>query len=322
MNSFSFPGIVGLAPMAGITDFCFRKICFDWGADFAYTEMISAESIVRNIAVEHLLPSKVESNVAIQIFGSDPCKIADAAALVELKGSWININAACPVRKVVSKGAGGALLRDLKKLRQVVRCTKSAVKKPLTVKVRLGWDRDEVDRIIQICLEEGADGLEIHTRTVKQLYGGKAKRDLNLSRWKAPIALSGDVFTAQDFHTYVMRGASAVLVARGALRKPWIFREIKGFQSTELSQIGRAFLIHIFLKRAVKGDRSLYEMRQFVRGYTNGMRNAREFRERFMKIKDCDSMIKAVAEFYGLSANQFSHMVKAELPKDRAALEK
>jgi len=174
MNSFSFPGIVGLAPMAGITDFCFRKICFDWGADFAYTEMISAESIVRNIAVEHLLPSKVESNVAIQIFGSDPCKIADAAALVELKGSWININAACPVRKVVSKGAGGALLRDLKKLRQVVRCTKSAVKKPLTVKVRLGWDRDEVDRIIQICLEEGADGLEIHTRTVKQLYGGRA----------------------------------------------------------------------------------------------------------------------------------------------------
>lgn len=317
MNNFSFPGVVGLAPMAGITDFCFREICFDWGADFAYTEMISAESIIRNIAIEHLLPSKVERNVVVQIFGSDPYRIADAAALVESKGSWININAACPVRKVISKGSGGALLRDLKRLKQVVRCTKSTVKKPLTVKIRLGWDKNEVDRIVQICLEEGADGLEIHTRTVKQLYSGRAMRDLDFSKWKAPIALSGDVFTTQDFHAYMMRGASAVLVARGALRKPWIFREIKGFRSTELSQIGRAFLIHISLKQAVKGDRSLYEMRQFVRGYTNGMHGAREFRERFMKIKDFDSMIEAVAEFYGLSEDQVNRVVKAEFSRGR-----
>ncbi len=291
--------MVGLAPMAGITNRPFRIVCTLWGAQFSFTEMISAESVLRNFTiVEKMLP-KNESNVAVQIFGSDPEKVARAAKIVEPYASWININAACPVKKVMKKNSGGALLKDLHRLEKIIKSVKSSIEKPVTVKIRIGFDQNNLDQIIQSCIGAGADGIEVHGRTVVQQYGGKASWDLKLSQYSIPTVISGDIYETADIERAIeVSGASAVLIARGALRKPWIFAEIFQKRTPSVEEIRDMFLKHLKMQIEEEGESSIHKMRQYIAGYTHGMRGAREFREEFMRLNDWNDMKRCVQEFF------------------------
>lgn len=299
ITHFEYPGIVGLAPMAGVTNKPFRTVCTLWGAQFSFTEMISAESVLRNFTiVEKMLP-KNESHVAVQLFGSDPKTVARAAKVVEPYASWIDINAACPVKKVIKKNSGGALLKDLDRLEETIKSVKSFAEKPVTVKIRIGFDHNNLDQIIQSCIKAGADGIEVHGRTVVQQYGGKASWDLKLSQYGIPAAISGDIYETTDIKRAIeVSGASAVLIARGALRKPWIFAEIYKKRTPSVEEIRDMFLKHLKMQIEEEGESSIHKMRQYIAGYTHGMRGAREFREKFMRLNNSNDVKRFVQEFF------------------------
>ncbi len=296
---FEYPGKVGLSPMAGITNRAFRKICFLWGAEFSYTEMISAESALRNFKiVNKMLPDPSEKNVAVQLFGNHPKTMAEAAKIVEPFAAWININAACPVKKVLKRGSGGALLKDLERLRDIIFLIKDTVQKHVTVKVRIGFEKNEFEKIMKACIEAGASGVEVHGRTVIQGYTGRAAWDLKLSQYPIATAISGDIYEPEDFEKALMISeACAVLVARGALRKPWIFAQLKGIKPS-VEEIKEMFLLHLKMQTDLEGEKSAYKMRQFVAGYTYGMHGARILRERFMKTASVQEMHEMVHTFF------------------------
>ncbi|HBT38834.1 MAG: tRNA-dihydrouridine synthase [Pseudothermotoga sp.] len=288
--------------MAGISDRCFRIICRLWGAQFAFSEMISAESVILNVGVvDKMLPFE-EENTAVQLYGSEPKKLALAARKVQHRASWIDLNAACPVKKVVRKNAGAALLKDLERLRDIVMAMKDACEKPITVKIRLGFEKNELEKIMDVLVPAGVDGVEVHGRTAVQMYSEKAQWDLDLERWNVPTAISGDLYTVYDIRKALeVSKASAALVARGALRKPWIFHEFFHAKAPAIEQIRDMFLLHVKLLKEHEGEKSFYKLRQFVAGYTHGLFGAREFREKFMKLEGFDAMESAIRDFF----NQF-----------------
>ncbi|MDI6861976.1 MAG: tRNA-dihydrouridine synthase [Pseudothermotoga sp.] len=299
MEEFSYPGVVGLAPMAGISDRSFRTICRLWGAQFSFSEMISAESVLLDIdVVDEMLPFE-EENTAVQLYGSDPKKLALAAKKVQNRASWIDLNAACPVKKVVKKNAGAALLKDLERLKDTVSAMKNACEKPITVKIRIGFEKNELEKIMDVLVSAGADGVEVHGRTAVQMYSGKAQWNLNLERWNVPTAISGDLYTVEDIRRALeISKANAALLARGALRKPWIFQEFFHAKTPSVEQIRNMFLLHAKLLKEHEGEKSFYKLRQFVAGYTHGFFGAREFRERFMKLEGFDAVESAILEFF------------------------
>ncbi|SHH55122.1 putative TIM-barrel protein, nifR3 family [Thermosipho atlanticus DSM 15807] len=281
-------GKVGLAPMAGITNYSFRTICFTFGAEFAYTEMISAESVIRNVKVNELyFPHDDEKEkVAIQIFGSDPFVMAQAAKMLETKGAWIDINAGCPVKKVIRKGAGSALLKDLRKLKKIIEEIKKIVSCKVSVKVRLGFEKNEFDKIYDTVVEAGADMIAVHGRTAKQMYLGKATWNVR-NKGYIPFYINGDINSLEDAKKAMeISGAEGVLIGRGAIGNPWIFSNGNPSLAEKLNII----LNHLdFLYKEV-GNRAVVEFRKFVTGYTKGLKNSREFRAQVMKIEDFEEL--------------------------------
>ncbi len=299
MERFSYPGIVALAPMAGVSDRSFRTVCRMWGAQFSFSEMISAESVLLDVdVVDKMLPFE-EENTAVQLYGSEPKKLALAARKVQHRASWIDLNAACPVKKVIKKNAGAALLKDLERLKDIVLAMKDECEKPITVKIRIGFEKNELEKIMDVLTSAGADGVEVHGRTAVQMYSGKAQWDLNLEKWNVPTAISGDLYSVEDIRRALeVSKANAALVARGALRKPWIFYEFFHAKAPSIEQIRDMFLFHARLLKEDEGEKSFYKLRQFVAGYTHGFSGAREFRERFMKLEGFDAIESAILEFF------------------------
>jgi nifR3 family TIM-barrel protein len=299
MERFSYPGIVALAPMAGVSDRSFRTVCRMWGAQFSFSEMISAESVLLDVdVVDKMLPFE-EENTAVQLYGSEPKKLALAAKKVQHRASWIDLNAACPVKKVIKKNAGAALLKDLERLKDIVLAMKDECEKPITVKIRIGFEKNELEKIMDVLVSAGADGVEVHGRTAVQMYSGKAQWDLNLEKWNVPTAISGDLYSVEDIRRALeVSKAQAAIVARGALRKPWIFYEFFHAKAPSIEQIRDMFLFHARLLKEDEGEKSFYKLRQFVAGYTHGFFNGREFRERFMKLEGFDAIESAILEFF------------------------
>jgi tRNA-dihydrouridine synthase B len=299
MERFSYPGIVALAPMAGVSDRSFRTVCRMWGAQFSFSEMISAESVLLDVdVVDKMLPFE-EENTAVQLYGSEPKKLALAARKVQHRASWIDLNAACPVKKVIKKNAGAALLKDLERLKDIVLAMKDECEKPITVKIRIGFEKNELEKIMDVLVSAGADGVEVHGRTAVQMYFGKAQWDLNLEKWNVPTAISGDLYSVEDIRRALeVSKAQAAIVARGALRKPWIFYEFFHAKAPSIEQIRDMFLFHARLLKEDEGEKSFYKLRQFVAGYTHGFSGAREFRERFMKLEGFDAIESAILEFF------------------------
>lgn len=238
-----------LAPMEDVTDPAFRLLCKRFGADMLYTEFVSSEALIRDVnrTKQKLTIYPQERPIAIQIYGHDPVSMAEAARIAaEAQPDIIDINFGCPVKKVAGKGAGAGLLRDIPRMLQITKDVVNAVKLPVTVKTRLGWDDDskiivDLAEKLQDC---GIQALTIHGRTRAQMYKGDADWSLigdvkNNQRMQIPIIGNGDVTSAERalecFNRY---GVDAVMIGRGSIGKPWIFSEIKHFfQTGEHKQI-------------------------------------------------------------------------------------
>ena len=229
-----------LGPMEDVTDPSFRLICHEQGAALVYTEFVSAEALVRNInsTTRKLTIDERERPVAIQIYGRDPDAMVEAARMVEeARPDILDINFGCPVKKVASKGAGAGMFRDIPKMLDITRRVVDAVKIPVTVKTRLGWDCDskiitDLAPRLQDC---GIAALTVHGRTRSQMYTGQADWTL-IGRLKympeihIPVIGNGDITTPQQaadaFDRY---GVDAVMIARGAIGAPWIFSEVNSY---------------------------------------------------------------------------------------------
>ncbi|GAB1416427.1 tRNA dihydrouridine synthase DusB [Paludibacter sp.] len=232
-----------LAPMEDVTDPAFRLLCKRYGADMMYTEFVSSEALIRNVnRTQQKLTIYVEERpIAIQIYGHDPVSMAEAAKIAEeANPDIIDINFGCPVKKVAGKGAGSGLLKDIPRMLEITRNVVNAVKLPVTVKTRLGWDEDS--KIIVNLAEElqdcGIRALTIHGRTRNQMYKGDADWELigkvkNNPRIKIPIIGNGDVTTPERalecFNKY---GVDAVMIGRGSIGRPWFFAEVKHYFKT------------------------------------------------------------------------------------------
>lgn len=232
-----------LAPMEDVTDISFRLMCKEFGADMVYTEFVSSDALIRNVSKTQAKLSirNEERPVAIQIYGRETAAMADAARICEEAcPDVLDINFGCPVKKVAGKGAGAGMLRDIPKMLEITRAVVNAVKIPVTVKTRLGWDHDS--RIIVELAEQlqdcGIAALAIHGRTRSQMYTGEADWSLigkvkENPRMKIPIIGNGDVTTPQiareKFEKY---GVDAIMIGRASIGSPWIFKEIKRYMET------------------------------------------------------------------------------------------
>ena len=232
------PRPVMLAPMEDVTDRSFRLICKEQGADMVYTEFVSADALIRNIAstTRKLSIDPGERPTAIQIYGRDPQTMAEAARIVaEARPDVIDINFGCPVKKVAGKGAGAGLLRDVPKMLEITRAVVSAVDLPVTAKTRLGWDHNS--KIIVDLAEQlqdcGIRALTVHGRTRSQMYTGEADWEMiarvkENPRLQIPLIGNGDIATPRQVDDAFRRyGVDGVMVGRATIGAPWIFRLLK-----------------------------------------------------------------------------------------------
>ncbi len=258
---------VMLAPMEDVTDLSFRLICKEQGADMVYTEFVSADALIRNIAATtrklHISPG--ERPTAIQIYGREPDTMAEAARIVaDARPDIIDINFGCPVKKVAGKGAGAGLLRDVPKMLEITRAVVNAVDLPVTAKTRLGWDHE--NKIIVDLAEQlqdcGIKALTVHGRTRSQMYTGSADWEMiarvrNNPRLTIPLIGNGDICTpeqvAEAFDRY---GVDGVMVGRASIGAPWIFRQMKamamtGQLTTELSVAEKFALLRRQIRESI-----------------------------------------------------------------------
>ena len=232
-----------LAPMEDVTDISFRMLCKQFGADMVYTEFVSSDALIRNISKtkEKLNVADEERPVAIQIYGKEVAAMVEAAQICEeANPEVIDINFGCPVKKIASKGAGAGMLRNIPLMLEITREVVKAVKVPVTVKTRLGWDHDS--RIIVELAEQlqdcGIAALSIHGRTRAQMYTGEADWTLigevkNNPRIRIPVIGNGDVTSPERCKEYFDKyGVDGVMIGRGSIGRPWIFREVKHFLET------------------------------------------------------------------------------------------
>lgn len=236
-----------LAPMEDVTDASFRLICKEMGADMTYTEFVSADALIRNIAAttRKLTINAAERPTAIQIYGREVGPMVDAARMAEQAApDVIDINFGCPVKKVAGKGAGAGMLRDIPKMLQITRAVVDAVRVPVTVKTRLGWDCE--NRIIVTLAEQlqdcGIQALTVHGRTRSQMYTGRADWEMIGAvkanpRLTIPVIGNGDITTRQALiDAFDRYGVDGVMVGRASIGAPWVFRDLKGLEPLGLHE--------------------------------------------------------------------------------------
>lgn len=268
---------VFLAPMEDVTDPAFRLMCKKFGADMVYTEFISSDALIRyvNKTTEKLTICDEERPVAIQIYGRETDAMVDAARIVEeANPNILDINFGCPVKKVAGKGAGSGMLQNVPKMLEITRAVVEAVKIPVTVKTRLGWDADnkiivELAEQLQDC---GIAALTIHGRTRAQMYTGEADWNLigevkNNPRMHIPIIGNGDVTSPQRVKECFDRyGVDAVMIGRGSIGRPWIFKEVKHYLETgeELPPLSFEWKMQVLREEVLSSVARLDERRGIV----------------------------------------------------------
>ncbi|PKP37165.1 MAG: tRNA dihydrouridine synthase DusB [Bacteroidetes bacterium HGW-Bacteroidetes-14] len=275
-----------LAPMEDVTDASFRYICKEFGADVMYTEFISSDGLIRDArkSLEKLKTYPYERPIGIQIYGHIPDAMVEAALMAEeARPSFIDINFGCPVNKIANRGAGSGMMRYPDKMIEITRRVVEAVKLPVTVKTRLGWDENSkiIVELAEQLQDTGIQALTIHGRTRSQLYRGEADWTLigeikKNSRMKIPVIGNGDITTpegaAEAFERF---GVDGVMVGRATYGRPWIFKEIKHYLSTgdhmpPLTVEEKVDLAkrHLLKSVEVKGDRvGVLEMRRHLSSY-------------------------------------------------------
>lgn len=284
---------VVLAPLAGITNLPFRLICRQEGASLAFTEMVSVNGLVREgvKTLALLKSSPADRPLAIQLFGDKPADLAEAARMVEGYGDLLDINMGCPVRKVVGTGAGSALLQEPLKIAAIIRAVRAATSLPLTIKIRSGWHCGdnvfvEVGRIAEA---EGCDAITLHPRSRSLMFSGQADWS-HLAEMKAalsiPVLGSGDLFTPEDCLKMLQEtGCDGIMIARGSLGTPWIFRQVQELQQSgkyrPASTADRAATIenHLRLFTEERGEAiAVREIKKHIGWYAKGFAGASEIR--------------------------------------------
>ncbi len=298
-----------LAPMAGVTDLPFRKLCKEQGAGLICTEMVSAKAIsFHNKNTEALMemdPS--EHPVSLQLFGSEPELMAEVAKSIEERPFEIlDINMGCPVPKVVNNGEGSALLKDPKLIGKIIKAVSGAIRKPVTAKMRIGFEGYPVDpvEIAKIMEDSGAAAIAVHGRTRQQYYSGHADWDTIRKIKEAvriPVIGNGDVDSPEKAEALLKEtGCDAVMIGRAVRGNPWIFRELNHYFLTgeklprpSAEEIREMILRHARMQIEIKGEfTGIREMRKHVAWYTAGMRHSAGLRRESNLIADYQALEK------------------------------
>ena len=303
-----------LAPLCGITDSVFRKICLDHGADMAVTEMISSEGLVRNSNHIRAIRSldMAEGPLSLQIFGSDPETMGEAAAiLADLEPRSVDMNFGCPVRKIVSRNGGSAILKDPRLLHRICKRVVEQSRVAVSAKIRSGWDNptaSNLEEIVRAIQDAGVSMVTVHARTKEQGFKGAANWEMIESIKNVasiPVVGNGDVMGPKDsFEMRDKTGCDAVMIGRGAIGNPWVFEEIRaaidGVAYTPPSYRVRVDVMLRHVRSAVRqvGERTgVISSRRIMAAYLKRLPNAREFRRQIMM---CDTVadLQVLADDY------------------------
>jgi nifR3 family TIM-barrel protein len=314
-----------LAPMAGITDLPFRlTVKSKGGCGLVYTEMISANALIRNHKRTYRLldSDPKEQPVAVQIFGSDPQVMAEAGRIVEDEGADIlDINMGCPVKKVIKTGAGSALMRSPGKVASLIKAVRDSISIPLTVKIRAGWDAHSINAVemAQILEDYGVDAITLHPRTRSQGFSGKADWDLiGMVKEKVslPVIGNGDISCPEDAQQmFCQSGCDAVMIGRAVRGNPWIFRQVERFLETcrenfsasdphlsdkiEAAELHQTMLSHLqLLVDRIGETRATHLFKKHAAWYVRGYSGAAHFRAKFFSCQSYDELLTVINNFF------------------------
>jgi len=303
-----------LAPMAGVTDLPFRKICKEFNPGLVCTEMVSSKAIFHDDSKTKLLMDTdgEKRPISMQIFGSDEETMGYASKYVSNIADIVDINMGCPAPKVVKNGDGSKLLLDIEKAEKVIKAVIKNTNKPVTLKIRKGWDCEHIVAVefAKMAEQAGVSAITIHGRTRSEMYSGKVDLDIIKKvkeNVKIPVIGNGDIVdeeTALKMFEYT--GVDGIMIGRGTFGNPWIFERIKYFLETgeKLPEITkqeklRVIKKHIELELQEKEEiTAIREMRKHIAWYTKNMPNSSEFRCEINKIEDKDLLMKTVEEYF------------------------
>jgi tRNA-dihydrouridine synthase B len=312
-----------LAPMEDITDSAFREICKEQGADLVFTEFVSSEGLKRQIdqSKQKLLFREVERPIAAQIFGNNADSMRAAAeSMLEFAPDMIDLNFGCPVKKIVSKGCGAALLLDPGKMCEITRAVVSAVNVPVMVKTRLGWDEQHkiIVTLAEMLQDTGIAAISIHGRTKAQMYTGTADWTLigevkKNPRMHIPVIGNGDIDGPEKaIEMFDHYGVDGIMIGRASVGNPWIFADIKHYMKTGKRQPKPAIddrieicSRHLTMAVARKGERKgMLEMRRHYSGYFKGYGNFKPYRMKLLTANNLEQVLAIMQEikdaYYGL----------------------
>ena len=314
ISNICFENDVFLAPMAGITDIAFRGLCKELGCGLLYTEMVSAKGLYYgSINTQSLMRiSEKEKPVAIQIFGNDPKIMASACEIFNTRDDicMVDVNMGCPVHKIVKNGEGSALMKNPKLAAQIIREMKKVSTKPVTVKFRKGFDSESVNAVefAKFMEDAGIDAITVHGRTREQMYEGKADWDIirNVkASVKVPVIGNGDIFSVEDaIKMKETTDCDAIMIARGAMGNPWIFREV--LQATKGEEVvyplpeERIDMCIRHLDLAVKyyeEIKAVREMRKHTAWYVKGLKNCAEIKSKINTKTNYDEVKKVLLDY-------------------------
>jgi len=309
-----------LAPMAGITNPAFRLLTKEMGAGLVTTEMVSATGLVRGQkrTLQYLKTSPAEHPLAVQLFGSDPQTMARAAEIVAQRGFRIlDINLGCPVKKVTKTGSGAALLKDPERLKEIIKTLREAWPYTLTAKLRAGWSPHEpvAPDIARMLEDLGVDVITIHPRFATQGFSGRAHWPIiRMVRERVSVAVigNGDVFTPEAaFRMREETGCHGVMIGRGAIGNPWIFKQISDMEKGRpgltpgLAQRRATIMKHFHLLAQERGEaRAALIMRGLLIWYTKGLPHSSAFRGAIGRIKDLNTLAQEMENYFDTLENQ------------------
>lgn len=316
IGNVTLPNNLILAPMAGVTDLPFRLICKEQGAGLLCMEMVSAKAIYfNNKNTEELMAiDERELPVSLQLFGSDPDIISEMAKRIEEKPfAILDINMGCPVPKVVNNHEGSALMKNPKLVEEIVTKTVKAIKKPVTIKIRKGFDEENVNavEIAKIAEACGAAAVAVHGRTRAQYYSGKADWDIIAKVKQAvsiPVIGNGDIVDGKSAKKMLEEtGCDGLMIGRGVQGNPWIFREIAAYLEEGIilprpdrEEMRKTILKHARLQLECKGEYTgIREMRKHISWYTKGMPNSARLRNEINSIEDFAQLENCVEQLFG-----------------------